>query len=175
MLENCSEACAELEAALPIPESFYSITEPNLDPRAKEVVFESFKGKVVYVVNVASQCGYTRENYESFRMLAPLREQGLEIVLAPCNQFGAQEPGDHVAIARFAKQEDFEGIILKKSDVNGPKTRPLFRYLKNASGYSFIQWNFDGKFLISKTGVVHRVEDLGLLEQMVHSLLAEVV
>jgi glutathione peroxidase-family protein len=55
-------------------------------------------------------------------------------------QFGFQEPGDGVAIRSFAQKQGFEGIILSKQDVNGPKTRPLFAYLKHVTEKPFIEW-----------------------------------
>ena len=60
------------------------------------------------------------------------------------NLVGFQEPGDGTAIAEFADKKSFDGVILSKSDVNGPDTRPLFAYLKAATGKAHIDWNFDG-------------------------------
>jgi len=101
------------------------------------------------------------------------KDQPFEIVLAPCNQFGSQEPGDEVAIQNFAAKKGFSGTILAKDEVNGDYTRPSFQYLKAVTGKSYITWyyfsilfsltsyitclyrNFDGKFLIDKNGFVH--------------------
>jgi len=174
MLSHCAEACAEVAKHAsdlePLPSSFYDIVETDLD--GKELKFSDFRGQVVYIVNVASHCGYTKENYDMFRKLAKYRKQNyFEIVLAPCNQFGQQEPGDEVAISNYARKQDFEGIILAKGDVNGAKARTTFRYLKNASGVSSISWNFDGKFLVGKNGEVFHVTDNKDLEAMVKELL----
>lgn len=143
MLPNCPTACDAVKpksdsAVTNIPSSFYDIVEK--DSNGETIEFTQFRGKVVYMVNVASYCGYTAENYATFRSLAKYRSNGLEIVLAPCNQFGFQEPGDGVAINAFAKKQKFDGIILSKSDVNGEKTRPSFQYLKHATGRDFINW-----------------------------------
>lgn len=172
MLEHCADACNQVKNdEEPLPASFYEIVDHDLD--GKEINFSEFREKVVYIVNVASHCGYTKENYDTFRKLAKYRKQGLELVLAPCNQFGQQEPGDKVAISNFAAKNDFEGIILAKNDVNGANARAAFRYLKNASGVPNIAWNFDGKFLVSKKGNVFHVHDNKDLEGMIKELLSE--
>ena len=116
---------------------------------------------------------YFSENYDVFKKLAKYRSQSFELILAPCNQFGQQEPGDKAAIYNFAKKNDFEGIILAKEDVNGPKARSVFRYLKNATGVPNIAWNFDGKFLVSKSGKIFHVSDNHELEGMIKELLSE--
>ena len=82
-------------------------------------------------------------------------EDGLEIVLAPCNAFGGQEPGDADAIHGFARSKGFRGIIMKKGEVNGPDTRPSFKFLKAFGEKLRIDWNFDGKFIVDKRGNVH--------------------
>lgn len=162
MLENCAQSCHEhaqhSEGVAPdLPASFYDIVEK--DASGTDLHFSSFKGKVVYIVNTASYCGYTKENFDTFRKLAKYRKDGLEIVIAPCNQFGYQEPGDATAIGDFARKENFEGIILAKADVNGASTRPLFQYLKHHTGTQKIEWNFDGKFLVDSDGHAMRVYD----------------
>lgn len=169
MLAHCSESCNRVKTAVnaPIPNSFYEIIEEDIHGDA--IHFEQFRGRVVYAINVASHCGYTAENYETFRILKKYRQYGLEIILFPCNQFGKQEPGDGNAIKNFADNQGFEGIILSKGDVNGSRTRPAFLFLKKASGKQQIHWNFDGKFLIDKDGIVHVPQ--GDLEEEVRSLL----
>ena len=162
MLENCKNACEEHMAhsegvSADIPASFYDIVEK--DSTGHDLHFSTFKGKVVYIINTASYCGYTKENFDTFRRLARYRKDGLEIVLAPCNQFGFQEPGDSTAIGEFAKKEKFEGIILSKADVNGPSTRPVFQYLKHHTATHSISWNFDGKFVVDRDGNAVRIED----------------
>lgn len=139
MLQSCAYSCRLFkEADTSVPKSLYDIIETDLF--GNPLNFEDFKGKVIYVVNVASYCGYTEENYELLRNLRKYASKGLEIIIAPCNQFGLQEPGDAVAIAKFAKKERFAGTILAKADVNGPLTRPLFRFLKAATKKDIISW-----------------------------------
>lgn len=141
MLEHCAKACAAVTSkeASPIPDTFYDIVEKDIDGR--EFSFAGFRGKVVYLVNVASQCGYTQSNYAEIRDLQRFASAGLEIVLAPCNAFGAQEPGAPQDIKRFAAGKGYEGIILSKDEVNGHSARPAFRYLKQVTGKSHISWS----------------------------------
>lgn len=140
MLTSCSLSCDKYQtlADTVIPTSFYDIIEEDI--HGNEVRFSRFKGKVVYVINVASYCGYTESNYAQFRQLKKYYHMGLEIVLAPCNGFGKQEPGSPSDIYAFAQEQEFSGIILSKNEVNGPATRPSFRFLKNKTGRSQINW-----------------------------------
>lgn len=143
MLENCKKSCNALDAEPPVDNSspygsFYDIVETDID--GNEFKFDVFKGRVVYLINVASHCGYTDENYRVFRELEKYQPQGLTIVLAPCNAFGYQEPGDGYAIKSFAKKEKFNGVILSKADVNGHDARPSFKYLKEATNMPHINW-----------------------------------
>jgi glutathione peroxidase len=175
MLANCPVACneAKLNAGgqnnVVIANSFYEIKEK--DQYGKVLDFADFEGKVIYLVNTASHCGYTASNFEQFARLAPFREKGLEIVIAPCNQFGKQEPGDNIAIQEFASSKNFEGIILAKDDVNGQYTRPAFAYLKKVTGKTHINWNFDGKFIIDRTGKVFVPQGEEEVESIIESLL----
>ena len=90
MEKSCPDACAkygntgEQSKPVEVPGSLYEITETALDGNAFSL--EQMKGKVLYIVNVASYCGYTAENYETFKKLKPYRSEGFEIILAPCNQ-----------------------------------------------------------------------------------------
>jgi glutathione peroxidase-family protein len=142
MLTSCAKSCGEL--VKPIrgnsnnPTSFYSIVETDMNGR--EINFEQFRGKIVYIVNVASQCGYTAENYELLKSLAPLRSNKFEILIFPCNQFGGQEPGNPYQISEFATSRGFSGLIMSKGDVNGPKTRPTFEFLKQTTSKKQIGW-----------------------------------
>lgn len=159
MLTNCAPSCAAINSkngGNTAQVSIYDIVEKDIN--GKDVNFDKFRGKVLYIVNVASHCGYTAENYKTFRNLAKHRSEFFEIIVAPCNQFGFQEPGDNIAIKDFASKQSFKGIILSKGDVNGPKTRPLFEFLKGETNRDSISWNFDGKFLVDKEGKVRILE-----------------
>jgi hypothetical protein len=112
MLYNCAKSCSE-----DIPKSFYDLSQKDIDGNLIE--FSQFKGKVLYIVNVASKCGYTESNYAQFKELASLRDKQFEIIIFPCDQFGSQEPGDGDEIKGFATQKGFEGIIMEKGGVEG--------------------------------------------------------
>ena len=74
---------------------------------------------MIYIVNVASQCGYTESNYAQLKELSKFRNDDFEFIIFPCNQFGNQEPNEEKEIEAFAKSKGFEGIIMQKSAVEG--------------------------------------------------------
>ena len=118
------------------------------------------QGKVLLVVNTASKCGFTPQ-YEGLEELQrKYGEQGFEVVAFPCNQFGAQEPGDAEEIATFCKLTyDVSFPVMKKVDVNGDNASPLFDWMKAEApgllGSKGVKWNFT-KFLIDRDGNVVR-------------------
>lgn len=81
MLVSCSESCARLDSDV---NSLYDVVETDIN--GEDISFDSFRGSIVYIVNVASQCGYTAENYELLRNLQQYRSSGVIMVIAPCNQ-----------------------------------------------------------------------------------------
>jgi glutathione peroxidase len=108
-------------------------------------------GKVVLVVNTASQCGYTPQYEGLERLYGRYRERGLVVVGFPANDFGGQEPGDNAQIARFCRTEfgiDFP--MYEKSAVTGPRANPLFTELARRTGKA-PGWNFH-KYLIDREG-----------------------
>ena len=114
--------------------------------------------KVLLVVNVASECGFTSQYKDLQTLYEEFHSRGLEILAFPCNQFGGQEPGTPQQIEEFCSTKF--GItfpIFQKTDVNGPHTHPLFVYLKTAApgllGTEAIKWNFT-KFLIGRDGLL---------------------
>ncbi|MEO5808557.1 MAG: glutathione peroxidase [Sphingomicrobium sp.] len=115
-------------------------------------------GKVMLIVNVASNCGFTPQ-YEGLEKLQKAyADKGFTVLGFPCNQFGAQEPGDAAEIASFCKLTyDVDFPIFAKIDVNGDKAAPLYRHLKDEApgllGSKAIKWNFT-KFLVDRTGKV---------------------
>ncbi|MGL6040290.1 MAG: glutathione peroxidase [Deefgea sp.] len=117
-----------------------------------------YQGKVVVIVNVASQCGFTKQYADLQALYAQYREQGLVILGFSCDQFGGQEPGTNAEIANFC-QVNFgvEFPLFTKIEVNGPNTEPLFTYLKQQRrgflGSRRIKWNFT-KFVIDRAGDV---------------------
>ena len=116
-----------------------------------------YADKVLLVVNVASECGFTSQYKDLQTLYEEFHSRGLEILAFPCNQFGGQEPGTPQQIEEFCSTKF--GItfpIFQKIDVNGPHTHPLFVYLKTAApgllGTEAIKWNFT-KFLIGRDGL----------------------
>ena len=117
-----------------------------------------YRGKVLLIVNTASKCGFTPQ-YEGLEALyRKYKDRGLVILGFPCNQFGAQEPGDAAEIANFCSLTyDVSFPMMAKIDVNGPKAHPLYAWLKGEKkgilGTEGIKWNFT-KFLIDREGKV---------------------
>ncbi len=115
-------------------------------------------GKVVLIVNTASKCGFTPQ-YEGLEALyKQYFDQGFEILAFPCNQFGAQEPGNAEEIKNFCTLNyDVSFPIMAKIDVNGEDVDPFWRYLKSQQagllGSRKIKWNFT-KFLMNRKGQI---------------------
>lgn len=116
-----------------------------------------YADKVLLVVNVASECGFTPQYKELQSLYDQFHNQGLEILAFPCNQFGGQEPGTPQQIEEFCSTRF--GVtfpIFQKTDVNGANAHPLFEYLKTAApgllGTEAIKWNFT-KFLVNRNGL----------------------
>lgn len=118
----------------------------------------ALRGKVVLLVNVASQCGFTPQYQGLQQLYTDYRDRGLVIVGVPCNQFGAQEPGSPDEIAGFCQLNyGVEFPITEKVAVNGDQAHPLYVWLKNQKpgifGTEAIKWNFT-KFLLDRNGEV---------------------
>ncbi|XP_011029255.1 PREDICTED: probable glutathione peroxidase 8 [Populus euphratica] len=138
------------------PESVYDFTIK--DANENDVDLSIFKGKVLLIVNVASKCGMTNSNYAELNQLyEKYKDQGLEILAFPCNQFGEEEPGTNDQITDFVcTRFKSEFPIFDKIDVNGENASPLYKFLKLGKWGIFgddIQWNF-AKFLVNKEGQV---------------------
>ena len=132
---------------------FHQLTATALD--GKTINFSDFEGKVVLIVNTASECGFTKQ-YESLQTLhSKHAKSGLVIIGFPCNQFGQQEPGDATQIQQGCLiNYGVSFLMAAKVDVNGRHAHPVFRYLKSAlPGFLTrkIKWNFT-KFLIAPDG-----------------------
>ncbi|CAK8579188.1 unnamed protein product [Lathyrus sativus] len=138
------------------PQSIYDFTVK--DAKGNDVNLGDYKGKVLIIVNVASQCGLTNSNYtELSQLYEKYKPKGLEILAFPCNQFGAQEPGSVEEIQDFVcTRFKAEFPVFDKVDVNGANAAPIYKYLKSSKGGLFgdgIKWNFS-KFLVDKNGNV---------------------
>ncbi|CAH0484600.1 unnamed protein product [Peronospora farinosa] len=133
--------------------SFYELKD--FDMARNEVSMAKYKGKVVLAVNVSSKCGLTPTNYPELQQLyAKYKDEGLEVLAFPCNQFAGQEPGTHEEIMEFVKQYNVTFPFFEKHDVNGATARPVFTYLKAKLPGTFgnyIKWNFT-KFLVDRNG-----------------------
>jgi len=134
---------------------FYEFQLAKLDG----TIFDSAElhGKVVLIVNVASQCGFTKQ-YAGLETLARRYTDRLLILGFPCNQFGSQEPGSAEEISAFCTLNyDVTFPIMAKCEVNGVDAHPLYQWLKQQKpgllGIEAIKWNFT-KFLLDKEGQV---------------------
>ena len=138
--------------------SVHDFTARTIDGRDQPL--SDFSGKVLMIVNVASQCGFTPQ-YEGLEALyRRFKDRGFAVLGFPCNQFGAQEPGEEAEIASFCTLNF--GVtfpMFAKVDVNGPDAHPLFDYLKHEKkgllGSEAIKWNFT-KFLVGRDGEVRQ-------------------
>ncbi|MCM2322847.1 MAG: glutathione peroxidase [Oligoflexia bacterium] len=122
------------------------------------VSLRQYEGKVLLIVNVASECGFTPQYQGLEELYRRFRERGFAVLGFPCNQFGNQEPGDEAQIKNFCEtrfQVSFP--LFSKIDVNGPGAHPLYEFMKERRkgllGSEAIKWNFT-KFLIDRQGEV---------------------
>jgi len=141
---------------MPTAASVYDYSVPLLDGRT--VGLAAFKGRVLLIVNTASQCGFTPQYAGLEELYRAHKERGFEILGFPCNQFGSQEPGSAEEIGTFCKRN--YGVtfpMFSKIDVNGSNAHPLYRFLTQVKpglfGSRRIKWNFT-KFLIDRSGHV---------------------
>jgi glutathione peroxidase len=154
----------DLIASLPL--HFQSTPPPitaNLPTTEKgqPVPLETYKGKVILIVNTASKCGFTPQ-YEGlealYKKLSTTHPNQFVILGFPCNQFGSQEPGTDDDIQSFCQiNYGVSFPIMGKTDVNGDKANPLFEWLKAEQpgllGMKRVKWNFE-KWLVGKDGKV---------------------
>ena len=126
----------------------------------KAVALKKYKGKVLLIVNTASNCGYTPQYKGLEAVYQQFKDKGVEVLGFPCNQFGGQEPGAAEEIGAFCERN--YGVtfpLFSKIDVNGPAAHPLFQHLKSEApglmGTQAIKWNFT-KFLVKKDGTVFK-------------------
>jgi glutathione peroxidase len=119
-----------------------------------------YHGKVLLIVNTASDCGFTPQYQGLEEVYKKFHDRGFEVLGFPCNQFGKQEPGTEAEIGAFCEKN--YGVtfpLFSKVDVNGEHAHPLFKHLKEAApgvlGTEAIKWNFT-KFLINKDGSVYK-------------------
>ena len=133
---------------------FYSIDVKT--PAGKKLSMQDFNGKVVLIVNTATQCGLTPQFAGLEKLHLAYKDQGLVLLGTPCNQFGNQEPLPNEEMEETCLIN--HGVtfqLTEKIDVNGSNTHPLFKYLKGELGSLLgknLKWNFT-KFLIDRNGI----------------------
>ncbi len=126
------------------------------DINGKDASLKAYKGKVVLIVNVASQCGLTPQYKGLEAIHEKYKEKGFAVLGFPCNQFGGQEPGTNEEIKQFCSSKyNVTFPLFDKIDVNGPNRHPLYIQLagKDSPFPGDIKWNF-GKFLIGRDGAI---------------------
>ncbi len=136
--------------------ALYKLSARSID--GSTMSMQDCKGRVLLFVNVASACGFTPQYAGLEALWRKYGERGLTVLGFPCNQFGAQEPGDEAAIGEFCSLTyDVTFPMFAKVDVNGDNTHPVFAFLKAAApgvlGTEGIKWNFT-KFLVDREGKV---------------------
>ncbi|MDM5337003.1 glutathione peroxidase [Fictibacillus enclensis] len=124
----------------------------------EEKSLQEYEGKVLVIVNTASKCGFTPQYKELQALYDEFKDQGLEILGFPCNQFAGQEPGNEEEIQEFCQLNYGVAFpMFAKVDVKGDHAHPLFTYLTSEApgilGSKTIKWNFT-KFLVNKQGAV---------------------
>ena len=148
----------------------YEFSAKTIDGKSRKL--GDYKGKVLLVVNTASQCGFTPQYKGLEAIYQKYKGQGFAVLGFPSNQFGQQEPGNDTEIAEFCEMNYGVSFpLFSKIDVNGEQAHPLFKFLTSSKpgllGSEGIKWNFT-KFLVGKDGQViaryaptTKPEDLG--------------
>lgn len=136
--------------------SIYDFNVKTID--GKEVSLSKYKGKVVLIVNVASECGLTYQYEGLEKLYQKYKKKGFVILGFPSNQFANQEPGSNEEIKAFCHTKyNVHFDMFSKIEVNGDGADPLYKYLKKQKGgflwFDSIKWNFT-KFLIDRDGKV---------------------
>ena len=134
-------------------ESIYDIQINKLNGESLDLT--TYKGKYLLFVNVASECGFTKQ-YEGLQELYDTYQESLMVIGVPCNQFGEQEPGTAEDIKSFCQTNyGVTFVLTEKVDVKGDNQHPLYQWLtdksKNGKSSTTVKWNFQ-KYLIGKDG-----------------------
>ena len=140
-------------------DSIYAFGLKTID--GKDMPLSAYQGKVVLLVNTASQCGFTPQYTGLESLYKKYKDQGLVVLGVPANNFGAQEPGTNEEIKTFCSRNyNVTFPMMSKVSVKGDDTTPLYQFLtdKNSKTGGDIKWNFT-KFLVDKKGnVINRFE-----------------
>jgi glutathione peroxidase len=144
-------------------ESVYEFSARRLNSGPEEPAgsLAEFCGKVLLIVNTASKCGFTPQYAGLEKLYCDYNKRGFAVLGFPCNQFGAQEPGNEAEIGAFCEKK--YGItfpMFARIDVNGPRAHPLYEFLKRSKPGALgflnagnVRWNFT-KFLVDREGRV---------------------
>ena len=170
MLPNCATSCEAVQnaanaaaAELDAVPSFFALQARDL--QGHEIDFSKFQGQVTILTNVASYCGYTESHYHQLvELWSQLRNELVNILAFPCNQFGEQEPGTADDIAAFAKSKGVQFTMMEKINVNGPDASRVYQYLKKNTGVDFIKWNFATYFVVGPDGSMSQYSGVEPLE-----------
>jgi len=134
-------------------QDIYDIAINAID--GKPISLLEFEGKKILFVNVASECGFTKQ-YKELQALSDKYQDELVVIGSPCNQFGKQEPGDASQIQEFCELNfGVKFLLTEKIDVKGSKQHPLYKWLTskdlNRKKSSSVKWNFQ-KYLVDDKG-----------------------
>jgi glutathione peroxidase len=136
-----------------MPTDFYLLTANN--SKGQPVELSSYKGKVILVVNTATQCGLTPQFEGLEKLYQNYKDRGFVVLGFPSNQFGGQEPlSNELMVETCRVNFGVSFPLFEKIDVNGQREHPVFKYLKSKLGGLFgrrIKWNFT-KFLLDADG-----------------------
>ena len=132
---------------------FFDLNIKNIDN--KVITLSDFKGKIILLVNVASNCGFTKQYTELQTLYERYKDKGFIVLGVPSNQFGGQEPGSNEEIKDFCETNfNITFPITDKVDVKGNNAHILYKWAKENHGKSTVpKWNFH-KILINKEGKV---------------------
>lgn len=145
----------EAKSAKPQGKSVYEFTVKDID--GKEVNLEKYKGEVLLIVNVASECGLTEKSYAGLESIyKKYKDKGFKVLAFPANNFGGQEPGTNSEIKDFCQKHNVSFDLFDKISVKGPDQAPLYAYLTKHPEKSIageVEWNFQ-KYLVGRDGTV---------------------
>lgn len=142
-----------LEASPQKATSIYNFAVTTLT--GEKLSLETYAGKVLLIVNTASECGYTPQYKGLQAVYEKYKAQGFEVLGFPSNDFGLQEPGTNAEIKKFCEMKYKTTFpMFEKGPVTGNKRQPLYAYLSDhAENRGAVSWNFE-KFLISRDGKI---------------------
>lgn len=147
-----------LAMSLTAANNVHEFTLNSID--GKPAPLSAYKGKVLLMVNVASQCGYTPQYTGLESLYRKYKDKGLVVVGFPANNFGAQEPGSDAEIKQFCSRKyDVTFPMYSKISVKGSDAAPLYQFLQEKGGP--VKWNFT-KFLVDANGNVVKKFDSGV-------------